>query len=94
MISKHNVVDMPDDIGDYLENRRKKMGWSQAQLAEKAGEGWDQAKVCKLETCVRLPSADDMEVLARLLEAPLVKLVRLRAKSELKEPANPRKKAA
>ncbi len=94
MISKHNVVDMPDDIGDYLERKRRKRGWSQVELAEKAGKDWDQAKVSKLETCVRLPSADDMEVLARLLEVPLVKLMRLRAKSELKEPANPRSKKA
>jgi len=94
MISKHKLMDMADDIGDYLERSRRKKRWSQAQLAEIAGSGWDQAKVCKLEKCVRLPSADDMELLAQLLDVPLVKLVRLRAKSELKEHANPRKSAA
>jgi len=82
MIPKHNVVDMPDDIGDYLERSRRRRGLTQSQLSEMAGSDWDQAKVSKLECGVRLPSADDMETLSRLLDVPLVTLVRLRSRSK------------
>ncbi len=60
-------------FGEQLRRLREQRGWTQAQLAERAGV--DRVSIARYETAARAP---DFETACRLADALGVKLERLR----------------
>lgn len=65
-------------INRYLRDLREQREWTQWDVARKCK--WDQAKTSKLETGVRMPSIDDLVVIAKAFRVELDALVKLRVR--------------
>lgn len=60
-------------LGANISERRKKLGWTQAELAERIGV--DTETVSRFERGSNLPSLQRLEKLADVLKLPLYRLV-------------------
>jgi transcriptional regulator with XRE-family HTH domain len=61
-----------------LKRIRERRGWSQAELAERAGS--HQVSIARLEVGVREPRIDLLEKLAKALKVPVTDLLRPQAR--------------
>lgn len=60
-------------LGANISERRKKLGWTQAELAERIGV--DTETVSRFERGSNLPSLQRLEKIAEILKLPLYRLV-------------------
>lgn len=60
-------------LGRKITERRKHLGWTQAELAEKLGV--DSETISRFERGSNLPSLLRLEKLARVMDAPLAELL-------------------
>lgn len=77
----HKIWAMADTkaINRHLRGLREEREWTQWDAARKCG--WDQAKISKLETGHRMPSIDDLVVIAKAFSVKLNKLVKIRTEA-------------
>ena len=67
---------MPENIGDFIRERRQDLGLSQEELANRVGGGMRQADISRLEhNRVTLPRRARLELLARALNVSLGELL-------------------
>lgn len=83
---------MAIEMRELVRVEREKRGWGQRQMATECGEGWDQAKISRIESGVVHPGFDDLVKLADVLGLRLDKLVDLRARVPDKVKPTPRPK--
>jgi transcriptional regulator with XRE-family HTH domain len=64
------VIERLGDLGDLFKQFREAAGWSQDDLAKKAGDGVNRSQVAHLEQGLRVPKPASLRALATVLKIP------------------------